>query len=91
VSCAQAINEVEAWPRDGHDDALLSVAVGEGVFHDVGVSDLVLNAEVEAEKLANTVMLRDRGEALVQQEFQAVVIRTYDEWPPREIRQPVLD
>jgi hypothetical protein len=38
---------------------------------------VVLDGEVKAEELADPLVLRDGGEALVQQELEAVVVRAH--------------
>jgi hypothetical protein len=37
------------------------------------------------------MVLRDRGEALVEEVFEAIVVRLNDEAPPLEVRPPVPD
>jgi hypothetical protein len=50
---------------------------------------VILDGEVEAEELADPLVLRDGGEVLVQQELEAVVVHTHMERPTPKVRSPV--
>jgi hypothetical protein len=63
----------------------------ESVSHRVRRAGLVLHGEVEAQQFADQVMLRDRGEALVEEVLEAVVVRLDEEAAPLEVWSPVAD
>jgi hypothetical protein len=85
-------DEVKARGRQDQDGPFLRcVAAGERVGHHVRRPGLVLNGEVEAQKLAHPMMLRDRREALIQQVLQAVVIGLDEEATPPEVQPPIAD
>jgi len=65
IGLVETIDEVEARPGDSEECLLLSVAPGESIGHDIGAARLVLNREVEAEELADPMMLRDGRQALI--------------------------
>jgi hypothetical protein len=76
--------EVEAQGRQDQDGPFLQcVAAGEPVGHHVRRPGLVLDGEVEAQKLAHPMMLRDRREALIEKVLQAVVIGLDEEATPQ--------
>jgi len=88
---AETADVVKARCRDGAETAhavILSIATREGVRHDVGCPGLVLDGEVEAEQLANPMVLGNGGKALIQQKLEAMVVRLDEEvaapqiWPP---------
>jgi hypothetical protein len=63
------VDEIEARCRDNENRASVSlhcVAEGEGILHHVEGARFIFDGEVEAEKLADPMMLRDRGEALIK-------------------------
>jgi hypothetical protein len=64
--------------------------MGEGIGDDVRGARPVLHREIEAQELAYPVMLRDGGEALVEEVLQTVVVGLDDEAPPPEMRPLVL-
>ena len=71
-----------AAPREGRHDHCtirgrrgLLVPAGEGVRGDVEAARAVLHSEVEAEQLADPLVLRNGGEPLIQQVLEAVVVR----------------
>ena len=51
----------------------------------------VLHLKIIAEELAHPVVLRDCGEALVEEELEGVVVGANDERAPPEIRPPMPD
>ncbi|KAG8051678.1 hypothetical protein GUJ93_ZPchr0001g32397 [Zizania palustris] len=53
------------------------------------MSWLELYRKVKSHQFAHPTMLRNCGEALIKQEFQAVMISSYDELPPLEISSPM--
>jgi hypothetical protein len=71
--------------------AASSVSRRESVSHRVRRAGLVLHGEVEAQQFADQVMLRDRGEALVEEVLEAVVVRLDEEAAPLEVWSPVAD
>jgi hypothetical protein len=88
LGVAEALNEVKAGRRNSHHLPYVIVAVGEGDDDDVHGARPVLHREIEAQELADPVVLRDRGEALIEEVLQAVVVGFDDEAPP-EIRAPM--
>jgi len=89
LGMAQTVDEVESGRRDRHSLPFVGVAAREGVSDDVCGVGAVLHREVEAQELADPMVLRDRGEALVEEIFQTVVVCLDDEAPPPEIQPPV--
>jgi hypothetical protein len=85
----ELVDEVEARSREGKELSLPGVAPGQCVGDGVRRARLVLDGEVEAQQLANPVVLRNGGQALVQQILQAVVIRLDGETAPPEVWPPV--
>jgi len=79
---AEAAYEVEPRCRDRQECAcwgVVGVPAGESVSYRVRCARLVFHREVETQQLADPVMLRDRGEALVEEVLEAVVVRLDDE------------
>ena len=62
----------------------VGVAAGQGIGHGVEATRAILDSELEAKEFADPLMLRHGGEALVQQELEAVVIRANTERPPQK-------
>jgi hypothetical protein len=59
------------------------------VGHRVQPPRSVLDGEVEPEQLADPLVLRNGGEALVQEVLQAIVISPHEELAPPQVRTPV--
>jgi hypothetical protein len=88
----ETCDEVKARRGDGQNSAacgvLFCVTAGEGIRHRVEGPGLVFNGEIIAEKLADPMMLRNRGKALIKQKLEAVVVCPHREtsapkiWPP---------
>ena len=79
----EPIDEVETWGQERQDGALRRrVPTRQRVRHGIGLARLVLDGEVEPEKLPHPVMLRDHREPLIEQELEAVVISLDDEAAP---------
>ena len=77
--------DAEGRPRRVEDvSVVVGTAEGQCVGHGVEVAPTVLNGEVKAKELADPLMLWHGGEALVQQELEAVVIRANTERPPQK-------
>jgi hypothetical protein len=89
LGLSELVDEVEARSREGKELSLHGVALGQRVGNGVRRARLVLDGEVEAQQLANPVVLRNGGQALVQQILQAVVIRLDCETAPLEVWPPV--
>uniref|UniRef100_A0A0A8ZTW4 Uncharacterized protein n=1 Tax=Arundo donax TaxID=35708 RepID=A0A0A8ZTW4_ARUDO len=89
LGVAEALDEVKAGRRNSHHIPFVIVATGEGVGDYVRGARPVLHREIEAQELADPMVLRDRGEALIEEVLQAVVVGLDDEAPPPEIRAPV--
>jgi hypothetical protein len=64
---------------------------GKSIRNDVRGAQPVLHSESKAQQLPDPIVLRDRGEALVEEVFEAIVVRLDDEAPPLEARPPVPD
>jgi hypothetical protein len=58
---------------------------GQGVCHNIFYVGAVLHPEVKPDELAHPVVLRNRGEALVQQVLKAVVVGPDDECVPSQV------
>ena len=82
-------DEVETRGRKSKKLAVCSVASGQRVGDCVRRAGLVFYGEVEAQQFANPVVLRNGGQALVQQVLQAVVICLDSETAPPEVWSPV--
>jgi hypothetical protein len=82
----KAADEVEVRRRNSQLGGLLNVTAREGVSHDVRGLGLVFDAEVEAQQLADPMVLRDRGKSLVEQVLEAVVVHLDGEAPPPQVR-----
>jgi len=89
LGVAKACDEVEAGRRDRQEAAVVVVAAGESVGHRVQRARPVLDREVKPQELADPMVLRDRGQALVEEVFEAVVVRLDDEATAPKIRPPV--
>jgi hypothetical protein len=63
--------------------------VRESVSHCVRRAGLVLDGEIEAQQFANPVVLGNRGEALVKEVLEAVVVRLDGESVPPQVRPPM--
>ena len=74
-----------------YNQGLWSVMPGQCVGDSVLSVWLVLHQEVVAYELADPVVLRDRGEALVEEELQAVVVRPNRETSPPQVWPPVTN
>ena len=94
------IKESERWPRqgmDGHsrplegDHTLLRVLAREGIHHRVQTPRTILHSEVKAEELADPLMLRNSGQALVKQKFETVVVSTNQEVVPPQVWTPMMN
>jgi len=73
------VDEAERRPGDGVERRCivsigLAVAAREGVGRGVEAPRTILHGEVEAEQLAEPLVLRDRGQPLVEEVLQAVVV-----------------
>ena len=94
---ANLVDEGERWPGEdaegrthcGGVGGVVDVAAGQGVGDRVEAAGAVLDGEVEAEELADPLMLRHGGESLIKQELQAVVVRAHTERPAPQIRPPL--
>ena len=83
MSMTKMVNEVEARHGQRQDRALLAGVVAvQRVGDGVRGARLVLHREVEAEELSHPMVLRDRREALVEEEFEAVVVGADEERAP---------
>ena len=94
LSLTESVDEVEAWSRDRAEPAhavLLSIPAREGISHHISCPGFVLHREVEAEQLANPMMLRYGGKSLVQKKLETVVISLDGEVVPPKIWPPVAD
>ena len=85
----EAHDEVETRGEDGKNDPLVRVAARQGVRHHVRRARFVLDGEVEAQQLPHPVVLGNRGETLIQQVLEAVMIRLDEESAAPEVRSPV--
>jgi hypothetical protein len=89
---AKPINEVEArGGKHHHRAAIWSVSAREGINHGIRMLRLEFHGKVEAQELANPVMLRDSGHPLIKQVLEAVVIGVDDKAVPPQVWPPVLD
>jgi hypothetical protein len=86
---SEMLNEVKARRRDSHHLPFFVVTAGEGIGDDVRGARPVLHREIEAEELADPVVLRNGDETLVEEVLQVVVVGLDDEVPSPEIRPPV--
>ena len=66
----------------GDSGVVVGVAARQGIGHGVKMAGEILDGEVEAEELADPLMLQHGGEALVQQKLEAVVVRADTDQPP---------
>jgi hypothetical protein len=89
LGVAEALDEVKARRQNSHHLPFIIVVMGEGVGDDVRGARPVLHREIEAEELADPVVLRDHGEALIEEVLQAVVVGLDDEALSLEIQAPV--
>jgi hypothetical protein len=93
LNVVETCDEVEARRGDGQNSAacgvLFCVVAGEGIRHRVECPGLVFNGEIVAEKLAHPMMLWNRGEALIQQKFEVVVVCPHRETSAPKIRPPM--
>jgi hypothetical protein len=92
------VEEDEGGPRQNYGrccaqcgGGILSVPAGQGVSDRVEAPRPVLHVEVEAEKLADPLVLGHRREALVQQVLQAKVVGADDEVAAPQVRPPMSD
>jgi hypothetical protein len=92
------VEEDEGGPRQNYDrccaqcgGGILSVPAGQGVSDRVEAPRPVLHVEVEAEKLADPLVLGHRREALVQQVLQAKVVGADDEVAAPQVWLPMPD
>jgi hypothetical protein len=89
----ETCDEVEARRGDSQNSAacgiLFCVTAGEGIRHRVEGPGLVFDGEIVAEELADPMMLRNRGEALIKQKLEAVVVCPHRETPAPKIRPPM--
>jgi hypothetical protein len=67
----------------------LLVAAGQCVSDNIERARLVLDNEVLAQQLASPLVLRDRRQALVQEEAEAPVVSADDESAPPQVRPPM--
>jgi hypothetical protein len=63
--------------------------MGEHICHRVQPFRPVFNLEVEAEQLVDPLVLRHGGEALIQQELEAIVVGPYNEMASLEVWAPM--
>jgi hypothetical protein len=56
---AEAVDENKPWPGDYEERHLLGVVPRERVGHNICAARLVLDGEIEAEELANPMVLRN--------------------------------
>jgi hypothetical protein len=89
LSLSELVDKVEAQNREGKEFSLHGVAPRQRVGDGVRRARLVLDGEVEAQQLANPMVLRNGGQAQVQQILQVVVIRLDCETAPLEVWPPV--
>ena len=68
LNVVEMCDEVEVRCRDSENCTAvsLSVAAGEGIRHRVEGARFIFDGEVEAEELADPMMLRDHGEPLIK-------------------------
>ena len=69
----------------------LGVTAGKSIRHGIKAAGAVLHGEVEAKQLADPLMLRNGGEALIQEKLQAVVVSADQEVAPPQVRAPMAD
>jgi hypothetical protein len=67
----------------------VGVMAGERIRHCVQTTRSVLHREIEAEELANPLVLRNGGQTLVKQKFETVVICVNQEGTPPEVGTPM--
>ena len=89
------IDEAEGRPGDGVErccvvGAGLAVAARKGVGRGVEAPRTILHGEVEAEQLAEPLVLGDRGQPLVEEVLQAVVVGADQEAAPPQVGPLVL-
>ena len=82
-------DEVKARRGDGQHNAIVRVVVGEHVRDRVERAGLVLDGEVEPMQLPDPMVPWNHGEALVEEELQAVVVGADAEAAALKIRPPV--
>jgi hypothetical protein len=85
LGLSELVDEVKARSRVGKELSIHGVAHGQRVGDDVRRARLVLDGEIEAQQLANPKVLRNGGQALVQQILQDVVICLDCETAPPEV------
>jgi len=88
------VEEVEGRPGNGVElrsviRAELAVAAGEGVRRGVEAARAILHGEVEPEQLAEPLVLWVRGQPLVEEVLQAVVVGADQEAAPPEVGPPM--
>jgi len=89
-SCAaNVIEEAERRPRESMSEAVIFVLARKSISHHVEATRVVLHSEIKGKKLADPLMLRHCGQALIQQSLQAVVIHPHKEVAPPQVRAPV--
>jgi hypothetical protein len=75
LGVSKALDEVKARRRDSQHLPFFIVTTGEGISDDVRGARPVLHREIEAQELADLVVLRDGGEALVEEVLQVLTIK----------------
>jgi len=88
------VDEAEGRPGDGVErccvvGAGLAVAARKGVGRGVEAPRTILHGEVEAEQLAEPLVLRDLGQPLEEEVLQAVVVGADQEAAPPQVGPPV--
>jgi hypothetical protein len=88
----ELLEECEFWARDGMDACLELVLVmtREGVYRDVEAARLVLDLKTIAKQLAHPGVLRDGGEALIQEVLETEVVSAHDELARPEVGMPMV-
>jgi len=88
---AKLVDVVEPRGGDDQHQAIRHVTPGQGISDGVQGARLIFDREVKPEELPNPVVLRDRGETLVEEELQAIVVRPDDEAVAPEVWALVAD
>ena len=63
---ADVVEKVERWPRQGVRSSSVGVVAGERISHRFQAARVIFNREVEAEQLADALLLGHGGEALIE-------------------------
>ena len=91
LSLPKLVNEVETRSQHRQHGPVLCVAPGRGISHSVCSARLVLDREVETEKLPDPMVLWDGCKPLVEEILEAEVVGAHHEAASPQVWTPMAD